>query len=1339
MKTDAMIRTLVAGLIAATSWQSFAAEILEIEATEAFYITSNASTRHDTDRMLAGGWPDNAGWGLMRGIMAFDLSTIPKNSGIASASVTLNTRSTGFSVTNPEGAPGYMAIKDLGNLEADPNFDVAVVTWDTLDPLGGDVSGPALSTYARSDFQDGPADKTPLAFTTNAETFAAAISRALEAGQSSLYLMVHCPDFDANPVNGKHFYRLKGANEKLPVMQVTVLGADSDSDGLEDDWELGFFPGDLTKLSSSADNDGDGLNDKGEFLAGADPTNPDTDNDTISDGAEVVSFRTDPTLTDSDGDGLADNDEIEEDPFITNPAAADTDRDGLNDGDEVTLGTDPSNPDTDGDTYADGLEKDFSSDPTDPSSVTGSLVRGGQWKVEMAISDSAPSSTEEVIALLDNGAGRVGEVQTTEWGVINFQITTSVDAFFDTLTTYPILDNPVARPIGMRVSGGIFVREAGLVTVGYDSRGATPGVLVIDGQTVELTPGTGHNSGRGPNLVSMQLDAGPHDVVFYHWLNADTGVYLFSSLQNGQKDDWDATQMELMPAFDIANVMTEDSDGDGLDDFWENFYFGNLASDGSGDQDGDGLTDQAESENRANPTKKDTDGDGLEDGPEVAEHLTAPNLFDSDGDAIGDGAEVTEHQTDPNKRDTDDDNIADNVEITLGSNPTDANSIPDTVVLLRDQSTGRSWQDGSFWSDGEPASADRAYQVGGVPGLGTTLRSPTGSDPGFPGASLTLEDGSTLRLKHSGQAAFPAITAKNAIIQQGQAGQTIGMAADIAVNESLAFDIQGENRQLDLEGHLSGSGTLTLGGVLGGVLSINAPASDFAGDISIDDITVINAAPGSIRGNNVRLSGELLSDSVVNLAGKRLTLIGSEVKVQLDQDIYVSELYFQPDREQENEFNLDGLLGAPKSTAVSADWFGDPNLGSLNELVVTNLPDGETPTGRVIYSADADNDGLPDVWEGENGLDAAVDDAQGDGDSDGLTNELEFYLATALDNTDSDGDGLEDGAEFNTHGSSPSSKDSDGDGLEDGAEVNEYNTSPSLVDTDADGLTDSDEINTHLTDPTKADTDGDGVHDSLEIANGVDPLDAASTVAVWSVRTVSASNALNNLDQAEAALAGTGVVAEVNSQHVTINFAPDGGGNYDNDEIFPHMTAIGQDLNDFSIEVTGRFTVDTAGTYTFGFNTDDGGSLAVNGTEVVSFPGTRGADDSLGTVELTAGDHDLRFVMFERGGGSAAELFISTAPGELTEFDNGQFKLLTAAALSETPPVDPVGEPVLTSVERTANGVAIGIPEGETYDIEYSTDLLDWTSIAKSQSGTFEDTEAARTGDAAGFYRGARH
>ncbi len=67
------------------------------------------------------------------------------------------------------------------------------------------------------------------------------------------------------------------------------------------------------------DADGDGLNDRREAELGTDPSLADTDEDGLTDGAEVREHR-------------------------TNPLAADSDTDGVLDGDEVALGTDPNDP-----------------------------------------------------------------------------------------------------------------------------------------------------------------------------------------------------------------------------------------------------------------------------------------------------------------------------------------------------------------------------------------------------------------------------------------------------------------------------------------------------------------------------------------------------------------------------------------------------------------------------------------------------------------------------------------------------------------------------------------------------------------------------------------------------------------------------------------------------------------------------------------------------------------------------------------------------------------------------------------------------------------------------------
>jgi outer membrane protein OmpA-like peptidoglycan-associated protein len=111
------------------------------------------------------------------------------------------------------------------------------------------------------------------------------------------------------------------------------------------------------------DDDNDGLLSDREEEIGTDPLNPDTDNDGLKDGEEIVQYSTDPLNRDTDGDGLTDGDEVKK--YRTNPLKADTDGDGLNDREEVIdYKTDPMKQDTDGDTLSDSDEvRKYRTDP----------------------------------------------------------------------------------------------------------------------------------------------------------------------------------------------------------------------------------------------------------------------------------------------------------------------------------------------------------------------------------------------------------------------------------------------------------------------------------------------------------------------------------------------------------------------------------------------------------------------------------------------------------------------------------------------------------------------------------------------------------------------------------------------------------------------------------------------------------------------------------------------------------------------------------------------------------------------------------------------------------------
>jgi len=141
---------------------------------------------------------------------------------------------------------------------------------------------------------------------------------------------------------------------------------DTDGDGVQDGTEIG--------LTTPQGNDTDTNNfvPDADPTSTTDPTDPDTDDGSVWDGAEDVNGNgaidpgeTDPNNplddVDSDGDGL--NDATEDangngvvDPGETDPNNPDTDGDGLDDGVEFFGPTDPLDDDTDDDGLLDGNE-----------------------------------------------------------------------------------------------------------------------------------------------------------------------------------------------------------------------------------------------------------------------------------------------------------------------------------------------------------------------------------------------------------------------------------------------------------------------------------------------------------------------------------------------------------------------------------------------------------------------------------------------------------------------------------------------------------------------------------------------------------------------------------------------------------------------------------------------------------------------------------------------------------------------------------------------------------------------------------------------------------------------
>jgi hypothetical protein len=219
---------------------------------------------------------------------------------------------------------------------------------------------------------------------------------------------------------------------------------------------------------------------------------------------------------------------------------------------------------------------------------------------------------------------------------------------------------------------------------------------------------------------------------------------------------------------------------------------------------------------------------------------------------------------------------------------------------------------------------------------------------------------------------------------------------------------------------------------------------------------------------------------------------------------------------------VDGsLLAASIDTATDLLLLTVLSSADSKTELVLSLSDGLAAVMQSItitITGDTDDDGMPDAWERDNGLDPNQNDAEGDGDQDGLSNLEEFNLLT-----------------------NPQSDDSDNDGMPDGWEVEH-----GLVPSDPADATD--------------DADDDGVPNALEFAANSDPNDAATPPSEVYVSTTGTDAPAGGAENAPWRTLGFALdqvsVFALQTHPVTISLEP---GNYDEAVVLvPYITLSGQ-------------------------------------------------------------------------------------------------------------------------------------------------------------------------------------
>ena len=475
----------------------------------------------------------------------------------------------------------------------------------------------------------------------------------------------------------------------------------------------------------------------------------------------------------------------------------------------------------------------------------------------------------------------------------------------------------------------------------------------------------------------------------------------------------------------VDPVPTEDTDADGLPDFWENQFFpGDLTKlSGNGDFDVDGLKDGQEYTRTSDPTKPDTDGDGLTDLVETGTGTyvsptdtgTSPVKGDTDSDGRSDSAEISgTPKTNPVNPDSDGDTFLDGDEVATGHDPNNPADNPEATAIANSfaQFSTSGTQGESDWYHG--------YRNYTKDGGGDNYNADTGFIAFDP---ATQWSGSQWDLDPVARNPWTELGAENTHPNSSTAANPEGYETGVhwTIRRWVANSIA-QVKPLALRWHVHKSNTGGGNGVTG-ALHINGQRKDsviIAGSdgTGVTHTYYANAAPGD-----------------------RIDLILSPR----------------------------GLNGADD----------DGSDGSINRLLVdpTISAEPRQPDGSIfipVGAGDTDADGLPDLWENQYFPgDLTRLTRTGDYDQDGLSDPGEYQRDSDPTKSDTDGDGLTDLVETGT-------------GI--WVSTSDTGSSPKKTDTDGDGLTDTQEAQ-HVppTNPNKADTDADGFTDSEEIAWGTDP------------------------------------------------------------------------------------------------------------------------------------------------------------------------------------------------------------------------------------------------------------
>ena len=744
--------------------------------------------------------------------------------------------------------------------------------------------------------------------------------------------------------------------------------------------------------------------------------------------------------------------------------------------------------------------------------------------------------------------------------------------------------------------------------------------------------------GASFTTTGLTTNADFENVEIADFIPSDDHTFIISARVGGANQDL---------FIDNLNIVTgagEDDDEDGLPNSFE--IANNLDPDDAtgdngadGDPDGDGLINLEEFENKTNPQNADTDGDGLADGvengtgdydgPEATG--TDPLNPDTDGDTLSDGVEnptlaydpnnpEDQPGTDPNIPDTDGDGLGDGSEIANGTNPTEKDEIDDNSYVQNFDG----FADGTIdLQDGSAITGDAAEVVNGRLQLtkdAQALGFSSFSVPPIPGSSNGFKITFDYEIYDGPGNNNPAdgFSINYGDAQMGELGSAEEGMSSAQATENISFEVD----------------TWEIGNA-GSDPGVNI--SGLANGLDLEQLAYNN---GPVLNDGQRVEGkiEIMWQPDV---GATFTTTGMETNADF------------------TEVEIPDFIPSDDHTFIFSARVG----GANQDVFIDNLV---IQTG--LFDGDEDEDSLPDFYE--TAQVGNLTDLNGIGEGPG----------PGAGTGDFDGDGLTDFDEYENN-TNPSEEDTDGDGLLDGVENNsgDYDgpeatgTDPLNADTDNDGLLDGVENNSGTyasaenpgTDPNNPDTDGDEIKDGVEINNRTNPLDADDAPILWTVRNAQSVAQLNTIADVRALFEDeNNRVDETTTIETMINFRDNGAGPFPNPAAFPLFGEQDVAQDDYAIMATGTIFITEPGTYTFGFNSDDGGGIYIDDEPVIVFDANRGSATSLGAVDLSWGEHNIEFLFWERGGDAQCQLFAHNEIGDFTgdAFDISNYSLLETSS-----------------------------------------------------------------------------